>query len=300
MKQIAILSGKGGSGKTSLSAALIDLINQEYSLVMIDADVDASNLDLLISCKQQTRQDFWGGQKAVIDQENCIQCGDCLEHCRFYAVRETQADPGSSTRFSIDPYLCEGCAVCAQQCPVSAISMHPTRDGVWYQSQSAYGMCFHAHLFAGHENSGKLVSTIISAARQYTQINTIDFTLVDGPPGIGCPVIAVCNQSDLAVIVTEPTPSGIHDMKRILDTTRHFHIPAYVVINKSDLHLQNTEQIIKICQRDTIPVLGRIPFDPQFNQAVLHAQPITRYAASSPSSSAVREIWQKLKIQMHQ
>lgn len=298
MKQIAVLSGKGGSGKTSLSAALIDLVAQEHSIVMVDADVDASNLDLLISCKQQTRQDFWGGQKAVIDQDNCIQCGDCLTHCRFHAVRNIQDDSESILHFTIDPYLCEGCAVCAQQCPASAISMHSTRDGEWYRSQSEYGVCFHAHLFAGHENSGKLVSTIISAARQYVQTSAIEITIVDGPPGIGCPVIAVCNQSDLAVIVTEPTPSGIHDMQRILDTTRHFNLPAYVVINKSDLHPQNTEHILEICQRDAIPVLGQIPFDPQFNQAVIHAQPITRYAPDSPSSAAVRAIWQNLKKQL--
>jgi len=298
MKQIAILSGKGGSGKTSICAALIDLISQNHSLSMVDADVDTANLNLLIPCTEQTEQSFQGGKKAIIAQESCIRCGICLKYCRFHAVHRTLDDSGLNPRFSIDLLACEGCAVCAQQCPSSAISMHPTQDGVWYRSSSEYGECFHAHLFAGHENSGKLVSTIISAARRYVQNSAVDLILVDGPPGIGCPVIAVCNQSDLALIVTEPTPSGIHDMQRILDTIRYFDLPAFLIINKFDLHLQNTEQILEQCEREDVPVLGQTPFDPQFNEAILHAQPITRYAADSPSNQAIHAIWQQLKSQV--
>ena len=298
MIQISILSGKGGSGKTSVSAALIDLIAREYPLTLVDADVDASNLDLLIPCELQTQHEFIAGQVAKIDEKRCIQCGICETVCRFHAIDQNQDPSHPNIKLIVNPLQCEGCAVCAQQCPQTAITMSAQQDGVWYQSKSKHGIFFHAHLFAGHENSGKLVSTIISAARAYAQSNASSIILVDGPPGIGCPVIAACNQSDLAVIVTEPTPSGIHDMQRILDTIYHFKLPAFIVINKSDLHPQNTQKIMGVCRQRDVPILGEIPFDPQFNQAMIHAQPITQFAPQSDSSKSIENIWHNLKEQI--
>ena len=298
MIQISILSGKGGSGKTSICAALIDLIAQEYPLTLVDADVDASNLDLIIPCKKQIQHDFTAGQIARIEKEQCIQCGICETICRFHAIEQKQGPFDLNTILCVNPLLCEGCAVCAQQCPQAAITMCTQQDGVWYQSQSEHGTFFHAHLFAGHENSGKLVSTIISAAHQHAQSSTSRIILVDGPPGIGCPVIAACNQSDLIIIVTEPTPSGIYDMQRMLDTTSNFKIPAFIIINKSDLHPHNTMKIVEVCRQRNIHVLGEIPFDPQFNQAMIHAQPITQFSPRSLSSESIQKIWHNLKEQI--
>lgn len=298
MIQISILSGKGGSGKTSVSAALIDLIAQECLLTLVDADVDASNLDLLIPPAIQNEYDFFGGQAAEIDNDQCIHCGVCEHVCRFHAIKQDQSSSSLNPILSVDPLLCEGCAVCAQQCPQAAITMRVQKDGVWYRSHSEFGIFFHAHLFAGHENSGKLVSTIISAAREHASSNANRIILVDGPPGIGCPVIAACNQSDFAIIVAEPTLSGIHDMQRMLDTTRHFNLPAFIVINKFDLLNQNTETILEICRQGDIHVLGKIPFDPQFNQAMIHAQPITRFSPSSLSSESIQQIWHNIKDQL--
>ncbi len=292
--QIAILSGKGGSGKTSFSAALAPLITSRHNLVLVDADVDASNLHLVISHSVQTRTAFWGGKKTVIDQNLCTQCGLCENICHFHAIQSQSGEGKSSTLFTVNPMQCEGCTLCALQCPTQAIHMEPHQDGWWYFSQTKFGDFFHAHLFPGHENSGKLVSTIIDQARSSVG-GDHTILLVDGPPGIGCPVIAASTQSDIAVLVIEPTLSGIHDMQRIADTTRHFHIPSYVVLNKADLDENNAATILEICARSGIPVLGNIPFDETFTEAMLHAQPLTQYAPDSLSSKAVQKIWHNLE-----
>lgn len=292
--QIAVFSGKGGSGKTSFSAALIPLIKQQYDLVLVDADVDASNLHLVIPHVEQIRTAFWGGKKALIDPQRCIQCGLCEKLCHFHAIQSFSDASSSSTLFTVDALRCEGCTLCALQCPAQAIQMEPQQDGWWYCSHTEFGPFFHAHLFPGHENSGKLVTTIIDQARSVVD-GKQTILVVDGPPGIGCPVIAASTQSDIAVLVIEPTLSGIHDMQRIADTTRHFHIPSYVVLNKADLDENNAATILEICARSGIPVLGNIPFDETFTEAMLHAQPLTQYAPDSPSSKAVLNIWHNLE-----
>jgi len=292
--QIAVFSGKGGAGKTSFSAALVPLIAHEHDLVLVDADVDASNLHLVISHSMQTRTAFLGGKKAQIEQDACTQCGLCEKLCRFHAIHKQSAEVNSPLQFNVNTMQCEGCNLCAFQCPSHAIYMEPKQDGWWFASRSDFGAFYHAHLFPGHENSGKLVSTIISMARSTAENAHHSILLVDGPPGIGCPVIAASNQSDIAIIVTEPTLSGIHDMQRILDTTHHFQIPSFVVLNKADLDESNAARVHAICDESDIPVLGSIPFDPAFTQAMLHAQPITLYTPNSPSSIAIQKIWHNL------
>ncbi len=294
--QISILSGKGGSGKTSLTAALITLMAKEHPLILVDADVDASNLDLIIPSDKQNEYDFLAGKVAQIDPDNCIACGICENVCRFGAV---EYDAQAEQPYHIDPMHCEGCAVCAHECPQEAIALISRQDGVWFHSTSPYGNFFHAHLYAGHENSGKLVATILTAAHEHAENDDKRLIIVDGPPGIGCPVIATCTQTDAAIIVTEPTPSGIHDMLRILDTTQHFKKPSYVIINKADLHPENAHQIEDVCQQRQVPVLGSIPFDPQFNKAMVQAQPITTYAPESLSSQSIVKIWHNLQQELN-
>ena len=269
------------------SADLVILVAEPTPFVLVDADVDASNLELVIPPIKKNRHPFFGGKSAVIDQALCTHCEHCKAVCRFHAVKASGDVP---VTYSIDPMKCEGCAVCVLQCSSNAIQLDPQQDGFWFESACIYGTFYHAHLFPGHSNSGKLVSAIISAARQTAHQDPQTIILVDGSPGIGCPVIAACNQSDLSVIVTEPTLSGIHDFERIVDTTLHFKIPTFMIINKADLDKKNASRILKLSRNLGVQFLGSIPFDSQFTQAMLMAESITIYDPCSPSSLAVTEI----------
>ena len=294
--QISVFSGKGGTGKTSVTAALIPLISHDFPLVMVDADVDAANLHLNIPTIVKGSHAFFGGEKASIDAARCQPCGLCLPTCRFHAIYEKPwQTPLPGHRFTIDPLLCEGCAVCVNSCPHQAIQMHTVQDGVWFESESENRPFFHAHLYPGHENSGKLVSTIISAARKSIIDEQSTIILVDGPPGVGCPVISACSQTDVVILITEPTLSGMRDLERILATTTHFHIPAYLILNKADLNQENATALRKLYQDGSIHPLGEIPFDTLFIQAQLAAQPITKFAPHAKSSQAIQNIWHNLK-----
>lgn len=294
--QISVFSGKGGTGKTSITAALIPLISRDFPVVIVDADVDASNLHLSIPYVQKENHPFTGGEKGVINDASCQRCGLCVNACRFDAIRENISTTSPKMqRYMIDPFLCEGCAVCESVCPHQAIQMQAVQDGFWYESKSENKPFFHAHLFPGHENSGKLVSTIIAAAHQSIENDPNTIILVDGPPGIGCPVISTCNQTDIAILVAEPTLSGIHDVLRMLATTSHFHIPSFLILNKADLNQENAVALRNLSQAKDIIFLGEIAFDTLFTQAQLAAQPLTSYAPHSKSSQAIRKIWHNLK-----
>jgi MinD superfamily P-loop ATPase len=224
MKEIVIISGKGGTGKTTLCASFASLARDA---VIADCDVDAADLHLLLAPRVLQEADFVGGRTPVIDSELCAECGDCQAWCRFDAI-ELDIDAG----YIIDPLACEHCALCAYVCPEEAISMQSSVSGRWFISETAQGKLVHARLAPGEDNSGKLVTLVRREARRLAEETGARWILNDGPPGVGCPVTAAITGVDLALIVTEPTLSGIHDMQRVEALCRHFQIPALVCINK--------------------------------------------------------------------
>ncbi|HNT75623.1 MAG TPA: ATP-binding protein [Anaerolineae bacterium] len=286
MRQLVVLSGKGGTGKTTVTAALAHLAAQTRPIVLADADVDAANLGLLLAPITEETRDFTGGRIASIDPAGCIACGRCAEVCRFDAVR-----PGNA--YAIDPIACEGCAACCYECPVQAITMTPQRAGQWFVAATRYGPLYHAHLFAGQENSGKLVTLVKQMARLRALDSEADLLLVDGPPGIGCPVIAALSGADGALIVTEPTVSGAHDLERALSLAAHFNIPALVLLNKADLGPTQAEAIVAHCAARNVPLVGRLPYDPTVTEAMVRGEPVT--VGAGPVSGALRETWALLQ-----
>ncbi len=290
MKRIVVISGKGGTGKTTVTAALADLAAREMRLVLADADVDAANLELLLAPEQITSTAFMGGKTAIIDQNLCIGCGRCAEVCRFDAVTV-------DTDYSIDPQMCEGCLACLYQCPVEAIRVEEHQSGEWYRSSTEYGELFHANLLPGEENSGKLVTELIENAQQAGESCSANLLLVDGPPGIGCPVTAACRSADLAVLVSEPTVSGLHDLRRVVRLTRHFNLPACLVLNKATLNAELREEMLAFAQEEKMDILGEIPYDESVLDTLFTAQPITRQS-DHPLTGKLEEIWIKLKKEM--
>ena len=290
MKQLVILSGKGGTGKTTVAAALAHLASQELSIVLADADVDAANLELVLDPTKQEVQDFAGGKLAVIDPEKCIACGTCYDVCRFEAIV-----PGPGTEpYRVDSLACEGCAACFYQCPEEAIRMEEQRDGQWFRSDTRFGPLFHAHLFAGQENSGKLVTLVRQQARLLAQDTGAALVVVDGPPGIGCPVISACTGVDLALHVVEPTISGVHDLERVMATTDHFGVPSLVVINKADLNPARADEIAAFCAERGAELVGYIPYDTIVTEAMVRGLPVTAYTDGAVTE-ALGEIWKRLK-----
>ncbi|MCK5065547.1 MAG: ATP-binding protein [Candidatus Fermentibacteraceae bacterium] len=293
MRQIVILSGKGGTGKTSLTAALAHLAFDANELVLADADVDAANLEILLKPVLLDKHSFEGGFKAEIDTGTCNGCGRCFDVCRYDAVIPPMPnqEPGEHR---IDRISCEGCNSCLYQCPVNAISSHRAIAGEWFQSRSLFGPLFHAEMKAGEENSGKLVTIVKNAAIELGERNGCALFIVDGPPGIGCPVIAAAAGADLAVISTEPGVSAIHDLSRILGTVKHFGITPAVCINRSDINPAKTAEIEAFCKNENIILLGRIPYDDSVTFAMSKGMPVTAFAPDSPASAAIREIWKTL------
>jgi MinD superfamily P-loop ATPase len=287
LKQLAILSGKGGTGKTTVAAAFAHLASRELSIVIADTDVDAANLELVLDPVKQEEHDFVGGKAAAIVSGRCTACGTCAEVCRFDAVR-----PG--TTYRVDPLACEGCAACYYRCPAEAIQMVEQRDGQWFRSSTRFGPLFHAHLFAGRENSGKLVTLVKQRARLLAQDTGAALLLVDGPPGIGCPVISACAGADLALHVVEPTLSGIHDLERVMATTDHFAVPSLVAINKADLNVARADEIAAFCASRDMELVSRIPYDNVVTQAMVRGQPVTAYS-DGPVAAALNDTWERVK-----
>ncbi len=300
MKQLVVLSGKGGTGKTSLTAAFAHLASQGHyagQVILADADVDAANLELVLQPRLLEEQDFKGGQVAVIDQATCASCGDCLAVCRFDAILPHPSSWGRGAGgegYYIDPIACDGCAACVYQCPTESISMHEQVVGKFYASDSRYGPLYHANLFPGQENSGKLVTLVKQRARLQALDENRQMVLVDGPPGIGCPVISATSGVDLALIVAEPTVAGVHDMQRALQTVRHFGVRALVCINKADLYPAGAEQIKAFCRENGIPLAGRIPFDLTVTSAMVQGEAVTAFRPEAPASVAISRIWEQV------
>lgn len=285
MTEITILSGKGGTGKSSLSAALA---TQAAKLVVADCDVDASNLPIILQPKDYQEGKYVSGQKAVINPALCINCGQCLNYCRFDAVASI------NNRYQIVETACDGCQLCARVCPANAITMIEHDKSRWFIGEITNGKMVHAHLAAGEDNSGKLVNIVRDQARELASEIESQLILIDGPPGIGCPAISALTGTDKVVLVTEPTQSGIHDLKRVVELVRQFKIPAFVVINKYDINLPLSEELEEWCETIQLPIIGKLPFDKVVVDAMVHCQSITDWAPDSPISDEIRKIWNKL------
>ncbi|MEJ2057168.1 MAG: ATP-binding protein [Desulfofustis sp.] len=283
MKELVIISGKGGTGKTSLSAAFASLAENH---LLCDTDVDAADLHLLLNPRINEQHDFIGGSKAQIELERCTGCGTCVDVCQFSAI---------SSEFVVDPIECEGCGVCHALCPEKAIDFRARTCGEWFISSTRFGPMVHARLGIGEENSGKLVSLIRKQAQEIAQHDDIDLIITDGPPGIGCPVIASITGATAVLIVVEPTLSGLHDMQRVADLAAHFRIPAMVCINKYDLNNEMTALIEVETHKRQLMMVGRIPFDPAFTRSMVNAQTVTEYDPASVLSKTVNSIWRTIR-----
>ncbi len=287
MKEIVVISGKGGTGKTSVVASFAALAEKP---VLADCDVDAADLHLVLTPKIKQKEDFSGGKCAEIMTDKCRNCGTCYELCRFGAVKQ---NINNETLYKIDPIACEGCGVCAWFCPEKAIKYENKVNGEWYISETRFGPMVHAKLGIAEENSGKLVTIVKKNAKEIAEKNGYSYIIVDGSPGIGCPVIASLTGADLVVIVTEPTLSGKHDLERVVDLTRHFKIPAAICVNKSDINQEITKRIKEKTNYDNLIFLGEIRYDKIVTEAQINKTTIVEYKDSMISCD-IKNIWKNI------
>jgi len=280
MKEIVVLSGKGGTGKTTIVASFAALAKNK---VLCDCDVDAADLHLLLKPKMKETHEFRSGQTAIIDEKLCTRCGLCQEICCFEAIKDYQ----------VDPTACEGCGFCWRVCPENAITMEENLAGHWFISDTKYGPLVHARLGIAQENSGKLVNVVRQNARSIVQKEGFEYIITDGPPGIGCPVISSLSGANLALLVTEPTLSGMHDLERVIGVCRHFGVPPLVCINKYDLNEENTRIIEKSCQNQGIEVTSKIPYEAKVSESIAEGVPLVEYIDNG-ASQEIRSLWQTL------
>lgn len=286
MKELVVISGKGGTGKTSLMAAFASLAENS---VLCDADVDAADLHLLMAPDIKERHDFQGGCTAIIKPNKCIECGLCRDLCRWNAISEA---------FEVDPIECEGCGVCVDFCPEEAIDFPVNTCGEWFISNTRFGPMVHARLGIAEENSGKLVTLVRQEAKKLAETNKLELLITDGPPGVGCPVIASVGGATAILIVAEPTVSGLHDMERVAQLAAHFKVPGMVCVNKFDLNLDQTEAIEKAAKKNNMTVVGRVPFDPVFTESMVQGQTVLEYVGNSKVRSTISEIWRNVKSRL--
>jgi MinD superfamily P-loop ATPase len=286
MKELVIISGKGGTGKTSVTASFAILAG---NAVVADCDVDAADLHLILSPQVREHHEFRSGHEAIIRQADCMGCGACADYCRFDAIRRD-----GDRLFTIDPVSCEGCGVCVRFCPNQAIDFPERLCGEWMVSRTRCGPMVHARLGVAAENSGKLVSTVRRAARRIAEEDGHSLVIVDGPPGIGCPVIASLTGATSVLIVTEPTVSGEHDLERVLALTKHFDIPAVICVNKWDLNPDMTQRIEDQASRKGARVAGRIRYDRAVTEAQIQQKAVVENLA--PVADDIRRIWSHLGL----
>lgn len=281
IKEIVVISGKGGTGKTSIVAAFAALAEKK---VLADCDVDAADLHLVLEPEIKHRREFSGGKTASIDLEACTHCNRCRELCRFGAISEDH---------DVDPIACEGCAVCHFGCPEEAIEMKDSVNGEWFISDTRHGPMVHARLGIAEENSGKLVTLVRGQAKKIAEERGFDTIIIDGSPGIGCPVIASITGASLVLIVTEPTMSGIHDLERVAGLAKHFGIPAAVCVNKADINVGMADRIEEFCGTNGLKMLERIGYDTAFTLAQVEGKSVVEYS-DSEAAGQVRRLWQSV------
>ena len=286
MREIVVISGKGGTGKTSVCASFAHLAENK---VVCDLDVDAPDLHILLEPEVRTQEAFVSGNEAVIDRDACRRCGLCLDRCRFDAVREENGV------YAIDPLRCEGCGVCVALCPSKAIAFPEKACGEWYVSDTRFGPFVHAQLYPGQENSGRLVTLLKQKARELAKAQGHDLVLCDGSPGVGCPVISSLSGAHLAVAVVEPTPSGRHDFGRVAALCDHFRIPVAILINKADLNTEEADAIVRLADEKGYTVAGRLPFSPDVTNAMIQRKALTE--TDSPLATALAEAWGRIREQ---
>jgi len=284
VKELVVLSGKGGTGKTSLVGSFAALAKDE---VLADCDVDAADLNLILKPSSSQSHDFWSGQVAFIDESKCTQCDLCQELCRFDAIHD----------YKVDNISCEGCGFCSHICPAEAITMKENLAGRWFISETKYGPLVHAKLGAAQENSGKLVAMVRQQAKIVAEQKGFELIISDGPPGIGCPVISSLSGANLALLVTEPTLSGVHDLERILAVCQHFGVPAAVCINKYDINEENTQRIENFCLKSNSPgqkvdLVSKLPFDNVVTEAMVHGLPVIEYNKNGFSQQIIY-LWER-------
>jgi len=282
MKELVVISGKGGTGKTSLTAAFASLSEKK---VLCDADVDAADLHLLMDPEIVQRTDFMGGGVAEINREECTECGTCIDVCRFDAINDD---------FQVDQIDCEGCGVCVDLCPAGAIRFPIQTCGEWFISKTRFGPMVHARLGIAEENSGKLVTLVRKEAKTLAEREKLDLIITDGPPGTGCPVIASIGGATVLIIVTEPTVSGLHDMERVAALAHHFHVPAMICVNKFDLNLDNTQMIEKVAKKMNMTVLERIPFDPVFTESMVYGKTVLEFNGKTETGKVIEKVWSQI------
>lgn len=279
-KEVVVISGKGGTGKTTITGSIASLASNK---ILTDCDVDAADLHLLLNPVVKEKNDFYGSKYASIDRSKCIECGLCEAMCRFGAINE----------FEVQEMFCEGCHFCYHLCPEDAVIMKDKLSGHWFISENRYGTLIHAELGIGAENSGKLVASIRRKAWEIARKTDADYIITDGPPGIGCPVIASLTGADLALIVTEPTVSGFHDLERVLKIANHFKVIPLVCINKHDLHPGKSLEIEDYCSKNGIRVGGKISFDREVVASVVERLPLVDYSKGK-ASQEVKDLWQEV------
>jgi len=291
MKELVIISGKGGTGKTSIVAAFAALAK---NAVLADCDVDAADLHLVLEPKVRQTNDFTGGKKAFIITEKCIGCGKCQDMCRFDAINlNGRGNNVVEKTFTVDPVSCEGCKVCVEFCPVDAIEFNDAVNGQWFISDTRFGPMVHARLGIAEENSGKLVTVIRKEAKKIAQEKKRDLLIVDGSPGIGCPVIASITGADLVLVVTEPTLSAKHDLERVSQLTANFGIETLVCVNKADINPQIAEQISEEARQRRLKVIGRIPYDEAFTKAQLLKASVVEYTGGAINQQ-LKALWRQV------
>jgi len=291
MKELVVISGKGGTGKTSIVAAFASLAK---NAVLADCDVDAADLHLVLEPDVKQTSDFSGGKQASIVTENCIGCGKCKELCRFDAITfDGPANDLVEKTFMVDPVSCEGCKVCVEFCPVDAIEFNDSINGQWFISDTRFGTMVHAKLGIAEENSGKLVSLIRKESKRIAEEQNNDLIIVDGSPGIGCPVIASITGADLVLIITEPTLSGKHDLERVAELAAGFNIPVLVAINKFDLNSDMANQIEKGSLKRNIKLAGKIRYDKAFTKAQVIKTSVVEYTGGAVSED-IKALWRNV------
>jgi len=284
IKQLAIVSGKGGTGKTTIAAAFASIAKNK---VLVDCDVDAADLHILLRPNVLKKEKYYGGRSPHVDLDKCTQCGLCTEVCRFHAIENGVVDYVS----------CEGCGFCSHICPEDAITMEEAFSGDWFVSDTPYGPFVHARLGIGEENSGKLVTVVRKQAMEIAKEKNLGLILIDGPPGIGCPVTASLTGVNLILAITEPTLSGIHDLERILQLAEHFKIPSAVCNNKFDINLENTDRIAAYCEKNGSKLIGKIPYEPKVVEALVNRKTVMEYPCNGVEG-IIHRMWEELETSL--